>query len=167
MDAIILDLGKDIKGECLLEGYVDKIEVMSYSHNVAMQVTNDVSNTERTSGKPSIGELTITKFVDQATPSLNQLCCTGKSIDTATLVIGRNAGGTDGKILPFITYTLSHAIISNVSVSGGSGGKPVETLSLNFTKIKWELTSQKNDGTKEGTAAATWDMALNKLKAEK
>ncbi|MFL6606771.1 MAG: type VI secretion system tube protein Hcp, partial [Pseudomonas sp.] len=44
MDAIILDLGGDIKGYSLLEGFTDKIEVMSYSHNVAMQVTNDVSN---------------------------------------------------------------------------------------------------------------------------
>ncbi len=39
----------------------------------------------------------------------------------------------------------------------------METLSLNFTKIKWELTAQKDDGTKEGTAASTWDLAANQL----
>ncbi|MCF3991154.1 type VI secretion system tube protein Hcp, partial [Pseudomonas aeruginosa] len=44
MDAIILDFGSDIKGDSLLVGYENKIEIMSYSHNVAMQVTNDVSN---------------------------------------------------------------------------------------------------------------------------
>ncbi|MNO05723.1 hypothetical protein D3C81_2272250 [compost metagenome] len=54
-------------------------------------------------------------------------------------------------------------MLSNVSVSGGTGGKPVETLSLNFTKIKWELTAQKDDGTKEGTAGTTWDLAANKM----
>ena len=64
--------------------------------------------------------------------------------------------------MPFITYTLSNVVLSSVSVSGG-GGKPVETMSLNFTKIKWELTTQKDDGSKEGTAASTWDMAANKL----
>ncbi len=163
MDAIILDLGADIKGECMLEGYIDKIEVMSYSHNVAMQVTNDVSNSERTSGKPHIGEFTATKFVDASTPLLNQYCCAGKDIPEVKITIGRNASDDSGKIVPFIVYTLTNALLSNVSVSGGSGGKPVETLSLNFTKIKWELTTQKDSGDKEGTAASTWDLAANKL----
>ncbi|MFC2973441.1 Hcp family type VI secretion system effector [Azotobacter bryophylli] len=163
MDAIILDLGDEIKGDCLLEGYSDKIELMSYSHNVAMQVTNDVSNTERTSGKPHIGEFTVTKFVDTSTPTLNEYCCAGKSIPEVKITIGRNASENDGKILPFIVYTLNNVVLSNVSVSGGAGGKPVETLSLNFTKIKWELTAQKNDGSKEGTSASTWDLAANKV----
>ncbi len=163
MDAIILDLGDDIKGDSLLEGYTDKIELMSYSHNVAMQVTNDVSNSERTSGKPHIGEFTVTKFVDTSTPSLNEYCCAGKPITKATITIGRNASESDGKLLSFIVYTLDNVVLSNVSVSGGAGGKPVETLSMNFTKIKWELTAQKDDGTKEGTAASTWDLAANKL----
>jgi len=163
MDAIILDLGDTIKGDSVLEGFTDKIELMSYSHNVAMQVTNDVSNKERTSGRPHIGEFTVTKFLDGSTPTLNEYCCAGKSIPTATISVGRNSGDDSGAIVPLIVYTLSNAIISNVSVSGGSGGKPVETLSLNFTAIKWELTSQKTDGTKEGTAASTWDLSNNKL----
>ncbi|HEY1028010.1 MAG TPA: Hcp family type VI secretion system effector [Pseudomonas sp.] len=163
MDAIILDLGNDIKGDSLLEGYTDKIELMSYSHNVAMQVTNDVSNSERTSGKPHVGELSVTKFVDTSTPSLNEYCCAGKPITKATITIGRNAAESDGKLLPFIVYTIDNVVISSVSVTGGVGGKPVETLLLNFTKIKWELTAQKGDGTKEGTAASTWDLAANKL----
>lgn len=162
MDAIILDLGDEIKGDSLLEGYTDKIEIMSYSHNVAMQVTNDVSNSERTSGKPHVGEFTLTKFVDSATPTLNSYCCAGKPIPSAKIVIGRNAAEGSGQLMAFITYTLDNVVLSNVSVSGGTGGKPVETLSLNFTKIKWELTAQKDDGTKEGVAGTSWDMALNK-----
>ena len=152
MDAIILDFGSDIKGDSLLVGYENKIEIMSYSHNVAMQVTNDVSNSERTSGKPHVGEFT-----------LNEYCCAGKPIAEATITIGRNAAEGNGQIMPFIVYTLNNVVLSNVSVSGGAGGKPVETLSLNFTKIKWELTAQKDDGTKEGTAASTWDLAANQL----
>ncbi|GAB7528388.1 Hcp family type VI secretion system effector [Pseudomonas sp. 3A(2025)] len=163
MDAIILDLGSTIKGDSLIEGYVDKIEIMSYSHNVALQVTNDVSNSERTSGKPHVGEFVLTKFIDSSTPDLNIYCCSGKPITEAKITIGRNASEESGQIMAFIVYTLTNVIVSNVSVSGGTGGKPVETLSLNFTKIKWELTTQKDDGTKEGTAATTWDLASNKI----
>ena len=48
MDAIFLKIDP-IKGDSNVDGYVDQIEIMSFSHNVAMQVTNDVSNTNRTS----------------------------------------------------------------------------------------------------------------------
>lgn len=162
MDAIILDLGDDIKGDSQLEGYTDKIEIISYNHQVSMQVTNDVSNTERTSGKPHVSEFTLTKVIDTATPNLNQYCVSGKAIAQAKITVGRNADEGSGQILPFIVYTLDNVVLSNVSVSGGQGGKPVENISLNFSKIKWELTTQKSDGTKEGSSAAVWDMKTNK-----
>ena len=158
MDAIFLKLD-DIKGESQVDGFKDQIEIMSYSHNVAMQVTNDVSNTERTSGRAHVGEMSLTKFVDLSTPKLNEYCCSGKMIKEAVLTLCRN---DDDKILPLIVYTLDNVVISHLSVSGGSGGKPVETMSLNFTKIKWEITAQKLGGQKEGNVSSVWDMAMNK-----
>lgn len=60
MDAIFLKLD-NIKGESQVEGFEDQIEIMSYSHNVAMQVNNDVSLTERTSGRAHVGEMSLTR----------------------------------------------------------------------------------------------------------
>lgn len=157
MDAIFLKLD-DIAGESLAKGFEKQIEIMSYSHNVAMQVTNDVSNTERTSGRAHVGEMSLTKFVDLSTPTLNEYCCSGKMIKEAVLTLCRN---DNGAMLPFIVYTLTNCVVSHLSVSGGSGGKPVETMSLNFTKIKWEITAQKSSGEKEGNASSVWDMAQN------
>ena len=161
MDAIILDLGKDVKGECSVEGYKDKLEVLSYSHHVALQVTNDVSATERVSGKAYVGEFSISKYVDSSTPTLNDMCCYGKSVPTAILTIARNSGTAEKPLTQFLEYTLSNVIISSVSVSGGAGGKPSESLTLNFTKIKWTLSTQNADGSKEGSAAAVWDIVGN------
>lgn len=50
MDAIFLKLD-NIKGESQVEGFEDQIELMSYSHNVAMQVNNDISSP---SGLPGV-----------------------------------------------------------------------------------------------------------------
>ena len=158
MDEIFLKLD-DIKGESQVDGFKDQIEIMSYSHNVAMQVTNDVSNTERTSGRAHVGEMSLTKFADLSTPVLNEYCCSGKMIKEAKLTLCRI---DDGKMLPFIVYTLDNVIISHLSVSGGFGGKPIETMSLNFTKIKWEITAQKRCDQKEGNVSSVWDMATNK-----
>ncbi len=158
MDVIVLDMGKDVAGECLLKGYEDKIECLSFSHGVAMQMTGDISNKERTSGKPNIQDLTTTKYTDKASPVLSQACCEGRKIGDCKLTVARNEGGN---VMPLIIYTLKDAIISSVSVGGGGGDKPTETLTLNFTAIQWDYTAQKPDSTKEGNASGKWDMKTN------
>ncbi|EAN4467104.1 Hcp family type VI secretion system effector [Salmonella enterica] len=158
MDAIFLKLD-NIKGESQAEGFEDQIEIMSYSHNVAMQVSNDVSLAERTSGRAHVGEMSLTKFVDLSTPVLNEYCCSGRLIRKAVLTLCRN---DDGKMRPFIVYTLTNALISQLSVSGG-GGKPVETMSLNFTKIEWQITAEKSDGAQQESRSSVWDLAMDQI----
>ncbi|MGA4817683.1 type VI secretion system tube protein Hcp [Pseudomonas aeruginosa] len=103
--------------DSLLVGYENKIEIMSYSHNVAMQVTNDVSNSERTSGKPHVGEFTLTKFIDTSTPTLNEYCCRQADRRGDHHHRPQRRRG-NGQIMPFIVYTLNNVVLSNVSVSG-------------------------------------------------
>lgn len=122
MDVIFLKLD-NIEGESQAKGFEKQLEIMTFSHNVAMPVTNDVSNNERTSGRAHVGEMSLTKFVDLATPKLNEYCCSGKMIKEAVLTLCRN---DNGKMLPFIIYTLTNVVISHLSVSGGSGGKCYE-----------------------------------------
>lgn len=160
MDLMIMDI-KDVPGESLVKGFEKKIEILSFSHGVSMQVTGDVSNKERTSGKPNIQDFSITKYMDVASPVLNQKCCEGKAVGDVKLTIGRNE---NGEMLPLIVYTLSDAIVSSMSVGGGGGDKPVENLSWNFSKIKWEYTAQKPDAGKEGTSAGVWDLKTNTAK---
>lgn len=158
MDAIFLDI-KDIPGDSDISGFAKQIEVLSFSHGVAAQVTGDVSNTNRTSGRPMHQDFSLTKYVDKASPSLNQQCCEGKSIGKVTVTIGRN---DDGEILPFLVYVLTDCVISSVSIGGGGGGKPVESVTLNYSKIEWKYTSQKETGGKEGEVVGKWDLAENK-----
>ena len=160
MDTMLLQI-KDVPGTSDMAGYAAQIEVLSYSHGVAMQVTGDVSNTERTSGKPRMQDFHLTKYVDKSTPLINQKCCEATNLGEVKLTVARNDGGT---VIPFIVYTLSDVIISSVSVGGGGGDKPVENLSLNFSAIKWDYTAQKEAGGAAGTVAGGWDVAANKKK---
>jgi type VI secretion system secreted protein Hcp len=158
MDAIILDMGDGIKGESSLAGYEGKIELLSFSHGVAMQMTGDISNSERTSGRPSHQDFTVTKYLDAASPVLNQACCEGKDFPQAHVIIGRNDGGRLGELM---RYTLSGVLISSISVGGGGGDKPVETLTLNYNKIEWSFTSQRPEQGKERSVEGKWDLAQN------
>ena len=158
MDVILMNI-KDVPGTSMMTGYAAQIELLSYSHGVAMQVTGDVSNTERTSGKPRHQDFHVTKYMDKSSPLLNQKLCQATDLGDVTITVGRNDNGT---VIPVMSYTLQKAVISSVSVGGGGGDKPVEAVSLNYTAIKWDYTAQKEAGGKDGTVSGSWDVVANK-----
>jgi type VI secretion system secreted protein Hcp len=157
MDAILLDI-PDIKGQSTIKGFEDKIEILSASHGVAMQVTASPSSQERTSGKPNHQDLTISKYFDLSSCPLIAACNAATNLKTITMTIGRNDAGA---ILPYLVYTLENAIVSSISHSAGSGDRPTETVTFNYTKIKWDFTEQNATLGKKGNNGAVWDLALN------
>lgn len=157
MDVMIMKI-ESIAGESQLKGYETQIELLSYSHGVAMQVTSDVSNKERTSGKPNHQEFTISKYMDISSTSLIDACNKATNLGTITVTVGRNDAGA---VLPFMVYSLENALISSASVGSGGGDKATETVTLNYTKISWVYNSQKPGSGKEGEAKANWSLAQN------
>lgn len=160
-DVIMLKI-TDVPGTSQITGYEEQIEVLSYSHGVSQQVTGDVTNTERTSGRPMHQDFHLTKYLDKATPLLNQKCCEATNLGQVIITIGRNDAGA---VIPLIIYTLEDVIISSVSVGGGGGDKPVESLSLNYASIKWDYTAQKEESGEAGTVSGGWDVSANALPA--
>ena len=159
MDVIIMDMGSEVKGESNLTDFKDKMELLSFSHGVAMQITGDISNSERTSGKPNHQDMTVTKYLDQASPVLNQSCCEGKPFPKVDIVIGRNESG---KVVELMRYTMKNCLISSVSVGGGGGDKPVETLTINYNQLTWNFTAQTPEASTEGNVNGKWNLSTNK-----
>lgn len=157
MDVIILEI-KDVKGNCQIDKYQGQIILQSFSHGVSLPLQMDTSNTERTAGRPNFTEMTFTKMSDMATPVLYAACVQGKKLGDAKIHIGRNENGV---FMSVIEYVLTSAMVSNISTSGG-GGIPMDSFSLNFTKITQDFTQQKSDSTKQGTANFGWDLETNK-----
>lgn len=159
MDVLVLDCGDGIKGECQLSEYKEKIELLSYSHGVAQQITGDQSNTKRTSGKPNHQDFTVTKYQDLASCSLIDYCNQAKPIANMKVVVGQN---DNGKVTKIFEYELKNALVSSISVGGGGGGKPQETLTFNYTGISWTYAAQKSDVSDAGNTSAKWNLATNK-----
>ena len=141
MNTLILDCGDAIQGECRLEGYANKIEVLSYNHGIAQPIVGDPTTQKRTAGKPHHQDLTVTKHVDLASCFLTDLCNSAAVIPSVKLIVAEVDG--NATIHPFITYQLSNALVSSVSVGGANGdGKPQETVTFNYTKIAWTYTGE-------------------------
>ncbi|WP_085316753.1 Hcp family type VI secretion system effector [Derxia lacustris] len=157
MDVIILEI-KDVKGNCQIDKYQGQIIIQSFSQGVMLPLQMDTSNTERTAGRPVFQEMSFSKMSDMSTPVLYAACVQGKKLGDAKIHIGRNENGV---FMSVIEYVLTSAMVSNISTTGG-GGIPVDSFSLNFTKITMDFTQQKSDSTKKGTANFGWDLETNK-----
>lgn len=156
---IILMKVPDVPGQTQLDGYADYMELFSYSHAISQHVTANVSNADRTTGRPVHQDFAVTKDVDKATPSLIQACNEGKIYSEVEIIVGRNDAGA---IVEIFKYKLEDAIVSSMSVSGGGGGKPIETITWNYARIEWTYTAQNEEGGAGGNAVAQWDVSLNK-----
>lgn len=154
MDVIILDMGPDVRGESIRQGFMGKIELLSLGHGVAMQITGDISSSERSSGKANHQDMTVTKYLDSASPVLNQSCCEGRAFPQVDIIINRD---NQGSLIELMRYTMKNVLISSVSIGGGGGDKPVETLTLNYNQISWNFSLQKSEGGAEGK----WNLSTN------
>jgi len=158
MDVLLMKFDPEIPGTSTFSKFEKQIELLSFSHGVAMQITGDISSSERTSGKPNHQDFTVTKYLDQSSPKINEACCTGETFKSVEIMVGRN---DKGAVLPLIKYTLKNVVLSSVSIGGGGGDKPVETVTMNYNHITWDFHHQAPEGSQPSHVDASWDLARN------
>lgn len=149
-----------IKGESVDDKHKGEIEVLSWTWG-ATQTGTTHSGTGGGAGKANVQDLSVTKYLDKATPILLKHCLSGIHIKEAILTV-RKAGG---KPLEYVKIKMSDAIVSALH-AGGSGGdeRLTETLGLNFSKVELEYVPQKADGSGDASIPITWNIATNSEK---
>lgn len=152
-----------VKGESTATQGKDKIEVLSWSHGVSMPLTAGASNNARASGRCQHQDFTFSKYLDISTPTINLKVSGGDNIKQIELTVFQ-ADKNDGDMVQYYKILFSDCIITNFSVSGGSGGRPVETVTFNYRKIAWSYAQQgqQSPAGKKGTAEGAWDLEQNK-----
>ncbi len=162
-----------IPGESTKEGHEGWIELESYSYEVSAPIPSDSLH----GGRPDFGDLVIMKQLDKSSPKLYEACCNGKHIAEVILEVCES-GGTKSV---FMRYVLRDVICKHIDSSSprifkewGSaspqifavapGGaivepesRPVESVSLNFGKIRWEYVISEGQ-----TVTTGWDTVENK-----
>ena len=151
-----------IEGESTDDKHKNQIEVLSFSHHLSQAGGSSVSRTTgQTGSRVDLGDFSIVKVLDKATPNLSLFCCTGKHIPSVVLEI---CSASEDK-LTYMKYTLSDAVIASVRPGGSSsseGVRPLEEISFRYGKIEWEYTPFGNDGKAGAALKAGWDAAANK-----
>jgi|TARA_B110000977_G_C10982835_1_gene456809 type VI secretion system secreted protein Hcp len=148
----------------------DCIELVSCNYGFSQQMTTDVSNQARTSGRPNINDITIVKYLDVVSPILYRHALSATPLDDGEenlteiyLCRNSNQDGDDNNIGAIMTLTLSNCMISSVQAQSHPNDIATEQFTLNFTDIKWAANFQGVDANSiAGTLAYQWSVAKNR-----
>ena len=102
-------------------------------------------------------ECLLADLADAATDDLLKQCWSGKQVNSATF----SAFRADGNDVPlkYLEVEMTGVLVSNVSIGGGSGDMPTETVTLSYTKVKYNYIPRKKDsGAGTGNQAISHDL---------
>jgi type VI secretion system secreted protein Hcp len=149
-----------IPGESTDANHKEWIEVMSYSSGVAQMAAGERSTGgAATGGRCSHQDISIVKELDKASPTINLYCCQGKHIPNVVIELCRATGNKE----KYMEYKMEDVIISSVSVGGGSGGLPSESVTFNYGKLTWNyIQTDHKTGEAKGNVEKYWSLIDNK-----
>lgn len=147
-----------------LEGGLDptrSLELISISQGMKQQMTTDVSNSARSSGRPIITDFTCRKYVSQHSPRFYDCCLRASplglgAMQPTLIYVLRSQDGTPPT--PVMVFSLRDAVISEIQLQSEAVDMPIEQFKLNFTEILWRYTLDA----RAGPISTGWSLAHNR-----
>jgi type VI secretion system secreted protein Hcp len=147
----------DIKGESTDKDHKDWVMMSGYQQSVDRPSAESMRGTTGASGTGvTHSELTITKYVDAASPKLFEACSNGKHFKEVVIDLVRKSDNP----ITFVEIKLQDCLISGIAYDGrtmGEPSSPEESIHLTFGKIEFTYTKQKPDGTRAESVTEKWD----------
>jgi type VI secretion system secreted protein Hcp len=145
-----------IEGESEQKSHEKQIEIESWSFG-AHNAGSASIGTGMGTGKVALQDFSFSLPVGKAGPNLLKTCCIGTHIDECILYC-RKSSGKGGQV-DYAIFTFTDVFVSSYTVSGHNGGHlPQESISFNFTKIKYEYKPQAKDGSLGAAVTADFDV---------
>jgi type VI secretion system secreted protein Hcp len=149
-----------IPGESTDDKHKEWIEILSYSSGVTQMAAGDRSTGGAASGgRCSHQDFSIVKELDKTSPTIDLFCCNGNHIKKVALELCRATGDKT----KYMEYIMEDVIISSVSIGGGGGGLPTESVTFNYGKITWNyIQTDHETGKPKGNIQKYWSLIQNK-----
>ena len=147
----------DLEGESVDDVHAGEIDILAWSWGMSQSGSMHMGRGGG-SGKVSVQDISVTKWVDSSSHDLIRKCCNGAHFGEAVLTV-RKAGETP---LEYLIITMKEIIVTSVS-TGGSGGEDrlTENISLNFKEFIVEYVPQMADGSGDASKVFEWNIAKN------
>ena len=147
-----------IDGESQDKKHEKEIDVLAWSWGMSQSGTFH-TGAGGGAGKANFQDISVTKWVDAASPTLMAKVAQGEHIAQAKLVV-RKAGGKSP--LEYITIDMKRIMVTSVS-TGGSGGEDrlTENITLNFAEVKVTYIEQMPEGGEGRKPEFAWNISQN------
>lgn len=152
---IAMKFDTEIKGSSKADNHTDWIDILSISFGTGRGVSYKSGGADRTTSLADFQDITMSRMVDIASADLFAQSIYGESLGKATIDFIRSDGDSPAIYMQLI---LHEPIITAYNVSGGSDSSPIESLTINFTKISLEY----NDDGVDQSQQKTWDRTTSK-----
>ena len=147
-----------ITGDVTSAGHEQWIEISSFQWGVGRGITSASSaGSDREATTPSVSEIVVTKITDSASTNLMRASLgLAPAGEGKTVKIDFCKTNTDSPE-PYVQFELENTLVSGWSMSSG-GDRPMESLTLNFTKITYCNTDMKSANDTGSPDRAMWDL---------
>ena len=151
-----------VDGSVTAAGHEKWIEIESAQVGTHRHVTNATGRgVNREASVPAVSEIVVTKSTDCASTGLFRLSLHGEGKKVKIDFVKTDKD----KFEPFLQLELENTLVSSFTSSGHGGdsnARPMESLSINFTKITFNATTMDNKNATAKPDRASWDLAQGK-----
>jgi type VI secretion system secreted protein Hcp len=145
-----------VDGESQVAGHAGESDVLSWSWGIAREEGGGTGSTRRR-GAAVVDDLVITKELDKASVKILEACLQGRIFPKVTLTLEQSSAA--GAAFTYLVIEMTGVAVASFSTAGESGGgRPTESIALNFDEVKVTYSLQKPDGTSGGNVETTWQI---------
>jgi len=146
----------DIKGESKEQDHDEWVYVESVSMPIFRSITEGATGVQRSNGTTALGDVIVSKTWDSSSPKVALVCAQGTFMDEVVIHL---CSMINERNVVNLELKLSDVILTGYSFHGTSDQSPVpsEEITFNYTKIEWNYTKYKEDGSEDGNFPATYD----------
>ncbi len=149
-----------LKGSATAEGYKEHIELYSISWGDSRNIgTSTGSSGGRNPSTPAFQDFSISKALDLAS---NDMFLQSVSMAATDSVVISHVRTDEAGPQLYLEYTLYDVLISSYSVGASSQDRPIENLTLNFSKIQIKYVPEDEKGKAGTPKTITYDLTLHK-----
>lgn len=134
-----------IEGESTDDKHKNEIDILAWSWGMSRSGPTNTGGGGAAGGDVAFQDMTFMKAVDKASPKLMEACASGRSIPTLTLNLTGDynvSGVTTFESQPYLTIILEDCIVASYKSDYNDGDtRPMESFSLNFTKIEYRYNT--------------------------
>ncbi|MEX2138950.1 MAG: type VI secretion system tube protein Hcp [Pirellulales bacterium] len=136
-------------------------DMVSLSANRDMEI--GAKSVQRARGTTNISDLTIARQLDKSSALIFKALLKGEVFDKVEIHLCQDLEGKGSE--PYLKYELENVLVSSYSKSAvAQGGKPNESLSLNYTKLAFIYCDTDVKNKPGGKIEATYDPAAHEVK---